>query len=186
APWPTWGSGFPASFTTRPSRFFAITPQPAGHSRHTVANHAATPGTSCSGGGTRGRIFPAVRWQPVTAAVAPLAVTTRKKSRRFISRGLELASHREWRVTDTWGSVGAGSVVARDAVERCVRARRRVLPPVAVEAPAHRERRRRWPEPDESQQVVRQARAGLRAERRRRPDGSVARLGSPPRSYGGR
>src|SRR3989442_12686768 len=117
-----------------------MTPQPAGHSRHTVANHAATPGTSCSFGTTRGRMFSAVRWQPVTAAVAPLAVTTRKKSRRFIYRGLEPASNRRWRVTGTGGSVGLGSGVARDAGERRVRARRRGPSPGAVEAPAHRER----------------------------------------------
>src|SRR3989475_8445840 len=61
-----------------------MTPQPAGHSRHTVANHAATPGTICSFGTTRGRMVSVARWQPLAAAVAPLAATTRKKSRRFI------------------------------------------------------------------------------------------------------
>src|SRR3989454_12440637 len=113
-----------------------MTPQPAGHSRHTVANHAATPGTICSFGTTRGRMFSAVRWQPVTAAVAPLAVTTRKKSRRFIYRGLEPASNRRGRVTGTWGSVRLGSVVGRGAGERRGRGRPRGLSPGAGEAPA--------------------------------------------------
>ena len=45
APRLTGWSGLPSSLTTRPSRLRASTPQPAGHSRHTVANHAATPGT---------------------------------------------------------------------------------------------------------------------------------------------
>src|SRR5881296_3909734 len=89
----------------RPSRFFARTPQPAGHSRQTVANHAATPGTICSFGTTSGRIDSVACWQPAVAAAAPDAVTILKKSRRFIYRVLEVRSDRGWRVTGTRGSV---------------------------------------------------------------------------------
>src|SRR5437879_4609579 len=48
----------------RPSRFFARTPQPAGHSRQTVANHEATPGTICSFGTKSGRMDSVACWQP--------------------------------------------------------------------------------------------------------------------------
>src|SRR2546428_2942272 len=88
----------------RPSRFFARTPQPAGHSRQTVANHAATPGTICSFGTTSGRIDSVACWQPAVAAAAPDAVTILKKSRRFIYRVLQIGSDRGWRVTGTSGS----------------------------------------------------------------------------------
>src|SRR5882672_4975723 len=89
----------------RPSRFLARTPQPAGHSRQTVANHAATPGTICSFGTTSGRMDSVACWQPTVAAAAPDAVTILKKSRRFIYRVLEVGSDRGWRVTGTSGSV---------------------------------------------------------------------------------
>jgi hypothetical protein len=49
-----------------------------------VANHAATPGTSCSLGTTRGRICSVACWQPAAAAVAPVVATILKKSRRFM------------------------------------------------------------------------------------------------------
>src|SRR2546428_5231043 len=88
----------------RPSRFFARTPQPAGHSRQTVANHAATPGTICSFGTTSGRIDSVACWQPAVAAAAPDAVTILKKSRRFIYRVLQIGSDRGRRVTGTSGS----------------------------------------------------------------------------------
>src|SRR2546422_3207703 len=88
----------------RPSRFLARTPQPAGHSRQTVANHAATPGTICSFGTTSGRMDSVACWQPAVAAAAPDAVTILKKSRRFIYRVLEDGSDRGWRVTGTRGS----------------------------------------------------------------------------------
>src|SRR2546427_2667793 len=88
----------------RPSRFFARTPQPAGHSRQTVANHEATPGTICSFGTTSGRMDSVACWQPPVAAAAPDAVTILKKSRRFIYRGLEAGSGRRWRVIGTGGS----------------------------------------------------------------------------------
>src|SRR2546425_7999762 len=215
-----------------------MTPQPAGHSRHTVANHAATPGTICSFGTTRGRMVSVARWQPLAAAVAPLAATTRKKSRRFIiyrssssrqgaggesqarpapsarqSAGGESQARPAPSARQSAGgesqarpapsarqSAGGESqarpapsargcecearlaplcsMVARDAVERRVCVRRRVLPPVAVEAPAHRERRRGRPEPHEVQQVVRQARAGHGAERRHRSEEHTSELQS--------
>src|SRR5438876_710716 len=168
----------------RPSRFFARTPQPAGHSRQTVANHEATPGTICSFGTTSGRMDSVACWQPPVAAAAPDAVTILKKSRRFIYRGLEVGSDRRWRVIDTGGSAapdrrswvtgtggsaapdrrswvantgGSRSMVARHAVERRLPAGRRVLSAVAVDAPTHRERQRRGLETDEIQEVVRQA-----------------------------
>src|SRR5437867_2259643 len=167
----------------RPSRFFARTPQPAGHSRQTVANHEATPGTICSFGTTSGRMDSVACWQPPVAAAAPDAVTILKKSRRFIYRGLEAGSGRGWRVIGTGGSAapdrrswvantgsaapdrrswvahigGSRSMVACHAVERRLPTGRYVLSAVAVDAPTHRERRRRGPETDEIQEVVRQA-----------------------------
>ena len=84
APALTGWSGFPSSLTTRPSRLRAMTPQPAGHSRHTVENQEATPGTSCSFGTTSGRMVSLACWQPPLAAAAPDTVTILKKSRRFI------------------------------------------------------------------------------------------------------
>src|SRR5258705_929240 len=81
-----------------------MTPQPAGHSRHTVANQDATPGTSCSFGTTSGRIVSLACWQPPVAAAAPDTVTIVKKSRRFIYRVLQPGSNRGWRVIDTGGS----------------------------------------------------------------------------------
>ena len=38
-------SGFPSSFTARPSRVRTWTPQPLGHSVQVLAYHVATPGT---------------------------------------------------------------------------------------------------------------------------------------------
>src|SRR5882724_10638923 len=81
-----------------------MTPQPAGHSRQTVANQDATPGTSCSFGTTSGRIVSLACWQPPVAAAAPDTVTILKKSRRFIYRVLQPGSSRGWRVIDTGGS----------------------------------------------------------------------------------
>src|SRR5262249_15320416 len=104
-----------------------MTPQPAGHSRQTAANQDATPGTSCSFGTTRGRIFSVTCWQPAAAAAAPVVVTILKKSRRF-----------------TVGPSTVGpSMVAGNAVERRVRAAVGVLGAMAVDAPAHRQRRLR-------------------------------------------
>src|SRR5438128_8174309 len=128
----TGWSGLPSSFTTRPSRLRARTPQPAGHSRHTVANHEATPGTRCSLGTTSGRIVSVACWQPPAAATAPVVATILKKSRRFM---------------------GVFSVVARDAVQRRAGLARRVLLAVAVDAPAHRQRRRRRAESGHVEQV---------------------------------
>src|SRR3989442_13317498 len=88
----------------RPSRFFARTPHPAGHSRQTVANHEATPGTICSFGTTRGRMVSLACWQPPVAAAAPDTVTILKKSRRFIYRELQPGSDRGWRMIDAGGS----------------------------------------------------------------------------------
>src|SRR5919109_4563889 len=118
----TGWSGLPSSLTTRPSRLRARTPQPAGHSRHTVANHAATPGTTCSLGTTSGRIVSVACWQPPAAAAAPVPATILKKSRRFTPRD--------------------SSVMTRDAVERGARVARGVVLAVAVHAPAHAQRRR--------------------------------------------
>src|SRR3989442_5976130 len=108
----TGWSGLPSSFTTRPSRLRAITPQPAGHSRHTVANHEATPGTICSLGTTSGRMVSVACWQPPLAAAAPDAVTILKKSRRFIYLVLQVGSNRGWRVIGTCGSDSAIQVLA--------------------------------------------------------------------------
>src|SRR2546425_11105435 len=151
----TGWSGLPSSFTTRPSRLRAATPQRAGHSRHTVANHAATPGTSCSLGTPSGRIVSVACWQPPAAAAAPVVATILKKSRRFIS---------------TWGGSGAGivggswialraSVVTGDAIERRASVACRVLFAVAIDAPAHRQRRRRRAEAGDVHQVGGQRRA---------------------------
>src|SRR3989338_10260610 len=152
APAFTGWAGWPSSFTPRPSRFRASTPQPAGHSRHTVANHDATPGTSCSFGTTSGRICSLAPWQPAVAAAAPVAVTILKKSRRFIS------------------------VVTHDAVERSLGLLPRVLLTVAVDAPAHAERRRHGAEPDEVQQIIHGTRTRHGPERRHLLDFPVARL----------
>ncbi len=96
APALTGWSGFPSSLTTRPSRLRATTPHPAGHSRHTVANHEATPGTICSFGTTSGQIVSLACWQPPVAAAAPDAETILKKSRRFIYRVFRPAADRRW------------------------------------------------------------------------------------------
>src|SRR3989338_3282163 len=157
APAFTGWSGLPSSFTTRPSRFRASTPQPAAHSRHTVANHDATPGTSCSFGTTSGRMCSPAPWQPAVAAAAPVAPTILKKSRRFIA-------------------AAARSVVARDAVERRLLVLARVLLAVTVDAPAHRQRRRRGAEAREVQQIVREARPRRGRERRHLLDFPVAGL----------
>src|SRR5437867_12876220 len=87
-----------------------MTPQPAGHSRHTVAYHEATPGTIWSLGTTRGRMVSVACWHPPLAAAAPDAVTILKKSRLFIYRLLEAGSNRGWRVIDTGGSDSAVQV----------------------------------------------------------------------------
>src|SRR5688572_18003140 len=100
-----------------------MTPQPAGHSRHTVENHDATPGTICSLGTTSGRMLSVACRQPPAAAVAPVVATILKKSRRFMG----------------------ASMMARDAVERRLRPAR-VLLAVTFDAPAHRQRGRRRPE----------------------------------------
>src|SRR5262252_8440913 len=95
-----------------------MTPQPAGHSRQTVANHEATPGTSWSFGTTRGRRCSAAGPQPAAAAAAPVVPMILKKSRRFI----------------------ASSVVTRDAVQGRSRPARGVLGAVTLDAPAHAQR----------------------------------------------
>src|SRR5262249_3773346 len=148
-------SGLPSTFTIRPSRLRAMTPQPAGHSRQTVANQDATPGTSCSFGTTRGRIFSVTCWQPAAAAAAPVVVPILKKSRRF-----------------TLGP----SMVTGNAVERCVHAAVGVLGAMAVDAPAHGQRRLRRTQPDEVHEVVAEPRPGPRAERRHGLHRPVARL----------
>src|SRR6267142_2599769 len=205
APALTGWSGFPSSLTTRPSRLRATTPHPAGHSRHTVANQDATPGTSCSFGTTSGRIVSLACWQPPVAAAAPDTVTILKKSRRFIYRGLQPGSNRRWRVIDTGGSarpipaqfderwrvtdIGGSarpiparvderwrSMMAGHAVERGVPRGFCVLLAVAFDAPAHRQGRRRGLEAREVQQVDCQARAGLGREGRHGLDGSVTPL----------
>src|SRR5215467_1337245 len=130
APALTGWSGLPSSLTMRPSRLRAMTPHPAGHSRHTVANHDATPGTSCSLGTTSGRIVSLACWQPPDAAAAPDTLMILKKSRRFIYRILRIA----------------GSMVAGHAFERRVFAGRLVLLAMTFDAPAHRQGRRRRPE----------------------------------------
>ncbi len=76
--------GFPSSLMMRPSRFFAITPQPDGHSRHTVEKYEATPGTISSGGVTSESSSPAGREQPLAAAAAPEVAMTLKNDRRSI------------------------------------------------------------------------------------------------------
>src|SRR5215831_3775610 len=81
-----------------------MTPQPAGHSRQTVENQDATPGTSCSFGTTSGRIVSLACWQPPLAAAAPDTVTILKKSRRFIYRVLQPGSSRGWPAVDARGS----------------------------------------------------------------------------------
>ncbi len=76
----------------RPSRFLATSPQPAGHSRHTVEKYAATPGTIPSGGTTYGMSFSGSRPisslascpQPAAATATPEVATILKKDRRSI------------------------------------------------------------------------------------------------------
>src|SRR5687767_6314258 len=114
-----------------------MTPQPAGQSRQTVANHEATPGTICSLGTTSGRIFSAACWHPPAAAAAPVVVTILKKSRRF-----------------TFSS----SVVTGDAVEGRSGALG-VLGAMAVDAPAHRRGRLWGSQADEVQEVIAEPRA---------------------------
>ncbi len=70
---------------TRPSRFLATSPQPLGHSRHTVEKYAGTPGTMLSGGTTYGSSVPAEGLQPPAAAAAPVVATTLKNDRRSIT-----------------------------------------------------------------------------------------------------
>src|SRR5262249_55266645 len=110
-----------------------MTPHPAGHSRQTVANQDATPGTRCSLGTTSGRIVSLACWQPPTAAAAPDTETILKKSRRFMS--------------------SLSSMVAGHAIERRVPGSLRVLLAVALDAPAHGQGRRRGSEADEVQEI---------------------------------
>src|SRR5215510_7136039 len=64
---------------------------------------------------------------------------------------------------EPWLTVSPISVVTGHAIERRLPARRRrVLFTMTVDAPAHRERRRRRLQPDEIQEIVRQARPVLR------------------------
>src|SRR5712691_341959 len=123
-----------------------MTPQPAGHSRHTVENQDATPGTICSFGTTSGSSFSVACWQPAAAALAPVVATILKKSRRFMGSDLP-------------------SVVTGDAVERRVGAAPGVLIAMAVDAPAHRERGLGRAKPDEVEEIVGQPLP--------RPDGGV-------------
>src|SRR5262245_42902083 len=81
-----------------------MTPHPAGHSRQTVENQDATPGTSCSFGTTSGRIVSLACWQPPLAAAAPDTLTILKKSRRFMDRLLQPGSNRGWPAVDARGS----------------------------------------------------------------------------------
>src|SRR5215468_967218 len=77
-------SGLPSSLTIRPSRFFATSPQPAGHSRHTVEKYAGMPGVMFSGGVTAERYFSGGAPQPLATA-APDAATILKNARRSIA-----------------------------------------------------------------------------------------------------
>src|SRR5438094_5619462 len=167
----TGWSGLPSSLTTRPSRLRARTPQPAGHSRHTVANHAATPGTSCSLGTTSGRMVSVACWQPPAAAAAPVPATILKKSRRFTPDPRRLASSLE-----ALRLALPSSVVARDAVERSVRVARGVVLAVAVDAPAHAQRRRCGTEAGHVEQIIRERRTGACRHGGHRLHGAVARL----------
>src|SRR5580765_3167589 len=76
--------GLPSSLMMRPSRFFASTPHPEGHSRHEVAKYVATPGMISSGVVTRERSSPAGRLQPLAAATAPEVAMTLKNDLRSI------------------------------------------------------------------------------------------------------
>src|SRR5688500_4152207 len=67
-------------------------------------------------------------------------------------------------------------MVTGDAVERRAHAARGVLLAVAVQAPAHRQRRRRRPQADEVLEVVQQGRACGGAHYAHALDGAVARL----------
>src|SRR5262245_3220681 len=131
APRLTGCSGFPSTLMIRPSRFLASTPQPAGHSRQTVAKYEVAPGTIWGLGVTMDRMVSPVCWQPAVAAAAPEVVMILKKSRRFM-----------------------GSVVAAHAIEGSLGSCRRVLLPVAVDAPTHRQRWRRRSQPDQVEQIV--------------------------------
>src|SRR5205814_6895877 len=182
----TGWSGLPSSLTTRPSRLRARTPQPAGHSRHTVANHAATPGTSCSLGTTSGRMVSVACWQPPAAAAAPVPATILKKSRRFTPDSPRLASSLEAlrlalppRLASSLEALRLAlppSVVARDAIERSVRIVRGVVLAVAVDAPAHAQRRRCGTEAGHVEQIIRERRTGACRHGGHRLHGAVARL----------
>src|SRR3989442_6668809 len=74
-------------------------------------------------------------------------------------------------------------MVTGHAVERRVLAGRRVLSPVTVDAPAHRERRRRGSRAHEVQEVDRQARTRLGREGRHGLDRAMARLALVPRAH---
>src|SRR5262249_33848963 len=158
-PFTGW-SGMPSSLTTRPSRLRAMTPQPAGHSRHTVENHDATPGTICSLGTTSGSSFSVACWQPAAAAVAPVVATILKKSRRLNPRRGASRPKNERPGIRSISSLIA-SVVAGDAVDRGVGAALGVLIAMAVDAPAHRQGRLRRTQADEVDQVVGQPGARL-------------------------
>src|SRR5215813_10277984 len=174
-----------------------MTPQPAGHSRQTVENQDATPGTSCSFGTTSGRIVSLACWQPPAAAAAPDTETILKKSRRFIYRVLQAGSNRgrpavgacdsarpipaDWRVKARVAPL-LSSMVAGHAIERRVPGGLRVLLAVALDAPAHREGRRRGPEAHEVQEVDGQRRSGVGREGRHRLDRAMAALALEPRA----
>src|SRR5262249_30287559 len=175
----------------------AMTPHPAGHSRHTVANQEATPGTSCSLGTTSGRIVSLACWQPPAAAAAPDTETILKKSRRFIYRVLQAGSNRGWPAVGACDSARPiladwrvkarvapllSSMVAGHAIERGVPGRLRVLLAVALDAPAHRQGRRRRPEAHEVQEVDGQRRPGVGRVGRHRLDRAVAALALEPRA----
>src|SRR5439155_10011568 len=162
-----------------------MTPHPAGHSRHTVANQDATPGTSCSLGTTSGSIVSLACWQPPVAAAALDTVTILKKSRRFIyvvlrtdTRGAisSTAPARIRRGCEGWTLVALFSVMTCHAVERGMPAGRCVLHPVAFDAPAHGQRRPRRLEAHETQPVDRQRRSGLGCEGRHGLHGSMTAL----------
>src|SRR5205823_10639744 len=190
----TGWSGLPSSLTTRRSGLRARPPQRAGHSRHTVANHAATPGTSCSLGTTSGRMVSVACWQPPAAAAAPVPATILKKSRRFTPDSRRLASSLEAlrlalprrlasslealrlalprRLASSLEALRLAlprrlasplealrlalpsPVGARGAIERSVRVARGVVLTVAVDAPAHAQRRRRGTEAGHVEQII--------------------------------
>src|ERR1700681_1411677 len=114
APALTGWSGLPSSLMTRPSRFLATRPHPAGHSRQTVEKYEATPGTIPSGGTTYGISFcgtwprsSAASWpQPPAATAAPDVAMILKNARRSIP----LIPLSVSRFGDETGALGLGSL----------------------------------------------------------------------------